>query len=204
MNSFRRGAPVILTVLVCGCLIAACGSSSSTSTSSVAGASASSSASNNGSRSSRFSALRACLKQHGVTLPNRRPGNGQRPPGGGGGPYGGGPPGGGFFGGGGGGGGGGGFANNPKLAAALKACGGGNFGPGRRFQLSKTRVNAYVACVRKHGYNLPTPNFSGKGPVLPSNIRSNPKFQAASKACQSLLVPPRPSGSGGASTTSKT
>ncbi len=63
-------------------------------------------------------------------------------------------------------------------------------------------MNAYVACVRQHGYNLPKPNFSGKGPVFPANIRSNPKFQTASKACQSLLIPRRPSG-GGTSTTSR-
>ncbi len=59
-----------------------------------------------------------------------------------------------------------------------------------------------MTCVRQHGYNLPSPNFSGKGPVFPANIRSNAKFQAASRACQSLLVPQRGSGSGsGTSTT---
>ena len=49
-----------------------------------------------------------------------------------------------------------------------------------------------MTCVRQHGYNLPNPNFSGKGPVFPANIQNNAKFQAASRACQSLLVPPRP------------
>jgi hypothetical protein len=38
---------------------------------------------------------------------------------------------------------------------------------------------------------MPAPNFSGKGAVFPANIRSNAKFQAASRACQNLLVPPR-------------
>ena len=46
--------------------------------------------------------------------------------------------------------------------------------------------------MRQHGYNLPNPNFSGKGSVFPSNIRTNPKFLAASKACQSILIPARP------------
>ncbi|HTU86560.1 MAG TPA: hypothetical protein VMF57_13350 [Solirubrobacteraceae bacterium] len=105
----------------------------------------------------------------------------------------GGPPrGGGFFGGG------RGFANNPKLQAAFKACGanfnfrgrGGNFA-GR---ISHTTITKYVDCVRQHGYNLPNPNFSGKGSIFPSNIRTNPKFVSASKACQSILVPPRPGG----------
>jgi hypothetical protein len=53
--------------------------------------------------------------------------------------------------------------------------------------------------VRQHGYNLPSPNLSGKGAVFPSTIRSNPAFQAASRACQSLLFPNR--GAGGTSST---
>ena len=104
-------------------------------------------------------------------------------------------------------GGGGAFANNPKLRAAFQACGArfgfGAGGQGFRGRLSRANITKYVTCVRQHGYNLPSPNFSGKGPVFPANIRSNAKFQAASRACQSLLVPPRPSGSGtGTSTTS--
>lgn len=132
------------------------------------------------------------MQQHGVTLPNRRPGGaGGGPPGGGGAGAGG------FFGGGGG----GGQFSNPKVQAALKACG-GSF-PGRRggrFQPSHTAVNNFVACVRRNGYpQMPNPNFSGTGPVFPSSIRSNSKFQTASRACQNLLVP-----SGRASGTSTT
>ncbi len=97
-----------------------------------------SSGSGNANRSSRFTALRNCLKQHGVTLPTRRPGGG--PPGGAGGSgapgAGGGPPGGGFFGGGGAGAGGR-LRQQPEAPAALKACGGGNFRGGRRFRLSQ-------------------------------------------------------------------
>ncbi len=83
--------------------------------------------------------------------------------------------------------GGGTFQANPKLRAAIQACGGGNFRRGRRFQISHAAINNYVACVRKRGYDLPSPNFSGQGPVFPAGIRTNPKFQAASKPCQSLL-----------------
>jgi hypothetical protein len=124
-----------------------------------------------------------------VTLPNRPPG--ARPPGarrGGAGGLG-------FFGGGGGGGGAGGpgrqglAARNPKLAAAIQACGG--FRGQRRFQLSRAAINKYVACVRQHGYNLPNPNLSGRGPVFQPSIRTNPKFQTASRACQNLLIRPR-------------
>jgi hypothetical protein len=129
-----------------------------------------------------------------VTLPPRPQG---APPGGGTGTTGTGTtgraPGRGLFGGG------GGFANNPKLRAAFQACGarfGFHGGQGFRGRLSRTNITKYVTCVRQHGYNLPNPNFSGKGPIFPANIRNNAEFQAASRACQSLLVPPRSTGSG--------
>ncbi len=92
------------------------------------------------------------------------------------------------------------------MQAAFKACGANfGFGAGRggggfRGRLSHAAITKYVTCVRQHGYNLPNPNFSGKGPIFPQSIQTNAKFQAASKACQSLLIPPRPSG--GTSTTS--
>jgi hypothetical protein len=46
----------------------------------------------------------------------------------------------------------------------------------------------YVACVRKHGYRLPNPNFSGHGAVFSQKIQTNPKFKTASKSCQNLLA----------------
>ena len=204
MRRTPRGALLTIVALTVGGLMAGCGSaSSSSSTSSASAAATSSGTTTSGSTtgssgvSARRTQLVACLKQHGVTLPSRPAG---APPGGGTGtgttrtPGNGGPPGGGFFGGGGGGS--GRFANNPKLQAAFKACG-ANFGFRRgnfAGRISHTTITKYVDCVRQHGYNLPNPNFSGKGSVFPSNIRTNPKFVAASKACQSILVPPRPSG----------
>jgi hypothetical protein len=178
---FTRRSGAILGVLAVSALLAACGSSSSssasasssspTATTAPAGAAA-------GAGRARGAALRACLKAHGVTLPNRRPGTG-RPPGG--------TPGGGLFGGGG-----GRFAANPKLRAALQACGArfGFRGGAGRFRPSTQRVSAFVACVRKHGYPMPSPNLSGTGPVFPASIRTDPKFIAAAKPCESLLVPP--------------
>lgn len=170
-----------LAVIVTGCCVAACGSASSSSsssstTSSVASASATSTGS--ASRSARRAALVACLKSHGVTLPARpqsgsgSSGTGPRPGGGGG-----------FF---------GGAASNPKLAAAFKACGGFRFrGGSARFRtVSHQEIDKYVTCVRQHGFDMPNPNFSGKGPVFPASIRSNKKFQSASRSCQSLLVRP--------------
>jgi hypothetical protein len=210
----------MFAALLLGCLVAACGSASSSSTTTTTAASAATGgaggASGGGASSSRRTALAACLKQHGVTLPARPPGA----PGGG--APGGAPPSGGtgtgttgtgttgtgttgtsttprrgFFGG-------GGFANNPKLRAAFQACGAkfgfGAGGRGFRGRLSHTAITKYVTCVRQHGYNLPAPNFSGKGPVFPANIQNNAKFRAASRACQSLLVPARPAGSGTSTT----
>lgn len=211
MRKAPRGALYMFVALALGCLIAACGSASSSSGSSGSGGSSSSTtasaaAAGGGASSSQRTKLAACLKQHGVTLPSRPAG---APPSG--------APGSGsasgsgtgttgtgttrrrgFFGG-------GGFANNPKLQAAFKACG-ANFGfrgGGGRFtgRLSHTAVTKYVTCVRQHGYNLPNPNFSGKGPIFPANIQSNAKFQAASRACQSILVPPRGGGSGSGTST---
>jgi hypothetical protein len=98
------------------------------------------------------------------------------------------------------------FASNPKYAAALRACAadlGGGFAGGGGFArpgastgafnpnsaADRAAVTSYVACVRKHGFDLPAPNFSGKGPVFnTAHVNtSNPKFIAASSACQSLL-----------------
>lgn len=208
MHKAPRGALFVIVALAVGCLMAGCGSASSSSSSGgSSGASSSSSTTASASTGAGGSANRtklvACLKQHGVTLPSRPAG---APPGGAGGGSGGAgtgtgtgttgsgrPPGGGFFGGGGG----RGFANNPKMQAAFKACG-ANFGfrgrGGFAGRISHTTITKYVACVRQHGYNLPNPNFSGKGSIFPSNIRTNPKFVSASKACQSILVPARPAG----------
>lgn len=179
-----------IMVLALGGLIAGCGSSSNPSNTTRSSTTASAAAGGAGGapNAARRAALAACLKQHSVTLPARPPGaRGGPPPGSGTTPRKG------FFGRG------GGFANNPKLRAAFQACGARfGFGGGQRFRLSRAAITKYVTCVRQHGYNLPTPNFSGKGPVFPSNIRGNTKFQAASRACQNRLVPPR----GGTSTTS--
>jgi hypothetical protein len=203
----------MFAALVLGGLVAACGSASSSSTTSTttaasAAGSGAGGASGGGASSTRRTALAACLKQHGVTLPARPPGApggapGGAPPSGGTGTTGTGTTGTsttprrGFFGG-------GGFASNPKLRAAFQACGAkfgfGAGGRGLRGRLSHTAITKYVTCVRQHGYNLPNPNFSGKGPVFPANIQNNAKFQAASRACQSLLVPARPAGSGTSTT----
>ena len=198
-----RESQTAVVLVALAALVAGCGSSSSTSSSTSTSASAASSTSR--------AKLVACLKQHGITLPaGRRPGAGAPPgaPGAGSGtpPAGSGtppagapgsgagttptgrPPGGGFFGRAGG--------NASKFRAAFKACGANFPAGGRRRGFNRQNIQKYVTCVRQHGYNLPEPNFSGNGPVFPANIRTNKKFQSASKACQSLLAPPQ--GAGGA------
>jgi hypothetical protein len=71
----------------------------------------------------------------------------------------------------------------------MKACG-AKLPSGRQSAtFSRQGIQKYVTCVRKHGYDLPNPNYSGHGSVFPASIRSNSKFQAASRPCQSLLRP---------------
>jgi hypothetical protein len=192
----RRLPALTLTAGLVALCVAACGSSSSTSSTSSAGAAGSSGSAASATASGPTSGaaanrtkIAACLKAHGVTLPARPGGGGRRPANGaGGGP--------GFFFGGGGAAGGR-FANNPKLRAAVQACGGGRgFGGGRR-TLSHAAVTKFVACVKQHGYNLPSPNFSGKGPIFPASISKNSKFQAAARICQADLRPAGAPGPGG-------
>lgn len=207
-----------LVTLVAGGALAACGTASSSSgtttgtTASASSSGSSSSAAAGGANSARRTQLVSCLKAHGVTLPSRPPGGGPPPSGGSGSGSGTGttgtgtrPRGGFFFGGGAGG------ARNisPKMQAAFKACGaqfGFRRGAGGAFRgrISHTAINNFVTCVKQHGYNLPAPNFSGKGSIFPRSVETNAKFQAASRACSHLLIPARPGGgsSGGTSTTS--
>jgi hypothetical protein len=180
----RRVAALTVTMAAAALCLTACGSSSTgSSTSSAAAGSSGAPSAPAGAGPAASSATRAklsaCLKSHGVTLP-ARPG-GRRPNGSGAG-------GGGGFGGGGAGAPGG-FANNPKLRAAIQACGGGaRFGQRRTF--TRAAVQTFVTCVKQHGYDLPAPNYSGKGPTFPASIQTNPKFQSASRACAADLRGP--------------
>jgi hypothetical protein len=164
-----------LLALLATLALAACGSSSSGSSTNASSTTATTTA--GGGRLGNGK-MAACLRQHGVTLPNRPPGRpalGARRRG--------------FFL--------GGPNASPvrrkKLQAAFQACGGrpGGF---RRFSPGsnpafKAALAKYVACVRKNGFDLPAPNTSGRGPVFdPGKVnRNDPKFVAASAKCQSLL-----------------
>jgi len=153
--------------------VAGCGSSAGSKTTTTASA------------ASRRTQIAACLKKQGVTLPSR-PAGAPRPNAGGGGGFlfggGNGPPGGGQR-----------FRANPKFQAAAKKCGlsfqtRGRFNPSSNPQFRQS-IDRFVACVRRHGYDMPAANFSGNGPVFDASKvnRNDPKFQKAAQACQSLL-----------------
>lgn len=128
--------------------------------------------------------LRSCLEQQGVTLPSRPAGG----PGGGRGP--------------GDGAGGTSATERRKFQAALKSCGvtapaGGRRQGGGRPDVDdadyRRSIEAYVACVRKNGFDLPDPDFSGDGPVFdPDEVdQADAAFRKASAACRSTLRPSR-------------
>jgi hypothetical protein len=179
---YERGAPqraaLLITTIAVTIGLTACGSSDATSTTKLAAPSSASSHTRAG--------VAACLKQHGVSLPSgvgggRAPGT---PPAGGSG--GGTTPSGASSAGGPGGG--------SKLQAALKTCGAsfrpGNFRPSTSTGSFRALVVKYAACVRQHGYQLPSPNFSGHGvAVFSRTIETSAKFKAASESCQSLIGP---------------
>jgi hypothetical protein len=206
----RRLAALTLMAVSAAGLLAACGSSSSPSSSSssasAAAGGAAGAAGGGPAGAANRAKLVACLKQHGVTLPTRppgpRPGTGTGTTPGAGQPGGGPAPGAtgarrrGFFGGGAG----AGRFNNPKFRAAFQACGAaGGFGR-RGGTPARASIAKFVTCVSQHGYKLPKPNFSGQGPVFPAKIETNPKFIAASRACQAQLRPPAGSAAGGGTT----
>ncbi|MGZ5325084.1 MAG: hypothetical protein ACXWEL_00440 [Solirubrobacterales bacterium] len=127
---------------------------------------------------------RSCIEDKGVTVPQGagQPPSGGSPPQA---PPSGRPPGGQDF---------------QKLQQALQDCGvnlpnppqgGGNFDP----SAMRKQISAYVACVRKNGFDMPKPDTSGNGPVFDSSQvnQNDPKFKAASAKCQNLL-PASPQG----------
>jgi hypothetical protein len=203
----QAGKPVagILAVLTLACLgLSACGGSSGSSTKAATSAAAPTSATTSvststspggsstqakGGAAGRFSAIRECLQKNGVTLPK---GAGS-----------GGPAGGIFLGA-------VGRAGGPQLPkgmtrqqfeAALKKCGGGNFGarfgrpggvPGSRISSPAFRqtLAKFAVCLRQNGVNIPAPNTSGNGPLLSTKgiNTTSPQFRAASAKCRGVLI----------------
>jgi hypothetical protein len=236
-----RGPAALGAAVLAAILLAACGggsgsSSTSTTSSTASGTNAAATAPANGATGgtvARRTALVACLKKYGVTLPSGGAGFGGRfgatgatgrrfgfgatgatgrrfPFGGtgargraGGFPAGGAPGTGGVPGA-------GGFAGNSKFAQALQKCGGfgaGGFGGGRfgatgrsgAFSFSsriKTELTNFVACMKKHGETLPTPNVSGTGSIFGKVNQNSATFKAAYAQCKGIIASflNRPSG----------
>jgi hypothetical protein len=195
--------------------LAACGSSSDNNSSSGGNGSASSGQS--GTRNADFQKFQQCLRDNGVTLPNRGgnggPGgsnaappntNGGQPPQGGSStmpPNGGGaPPQGGGYGGPGGGGFGG-QSSDPKVQKAMRACAKyrpqGNFRGGNGNGAPRQNIRAftaYLTCLRDKGLDI---KVSDGFNALRNLRQDDPKVQAALRSCQSKL-PQRPQGSNAA------
>lgn len=199
MHSAHRGAVVVLLAIIAAVCIAACGGSSANTASTSRTPSSTASAAAATSRT----ALAACLKKHGVTLPSggfHRPSNtgtapsGGTPPSGGalgGGVAGGGHPGAAGFGAGGFGGG------NSKLRTALKDCGasfgtgtpGGRFAGGVAPKISTKVLDSYVACIREHGDTaMPEPYASSKTTPFPASAQTSAAFKTANAKCQSIIT----------------
>ena len=91
-----------------------------------------------------------------------------------------------------------GITGNPHFQSAEKACSkllpeGGPGGPGSNHQISPQEQSRYLkaaACIRTHGIpNFPDPTFSGGGVHIEHQglNESSPAFEAAVRACESLI-----------------
>jgi hypothetical protein len=199
----RLATPLsVLAIAGASIALVACGSSDSSS-----GGGASTNASGgNGTQNAAFEKYRQCLKDNGVTLLDR----GQRPSGGYGPPPGTGtngapptgtdgtpPAGGPGFGGG---------QPDAKTQKAMEACAklrpqgqlrGGYGNGGQRPQQDIKAFTPYLTCLKGQGLDV---KVSDGFNALRDLKASNPKVQAAFKACQSKL-PQRPNGDGQQQTT---
>jgi hypothetical protein len=97
--------------------------------------------------------------------------------------------------------------NDPNVRKAFQACqkyfaaARPQFTPEQQQQLQDTLLK-YAKCMRQNGYDMPDPQFGtgggGPGGGLFRDInRSDPTFQKANTACQSILAGAFPGGRGG-------
>jgi hypothetical protein len=161
MSSLR--APLLgLAAAALAGTMAACGGSSGSSTN----------ASSSSDPSDQAVKFAQCMRQHGIDMPDPKPGNGggftfrARGPKGG--------------------------ASSQKLQAADKACrkllpngGRPNLTPAQRAQARDAALK-FAQCMRSHGINIPDPQEGKPLLIKPPNSGST-GFQSAMKACQSNL-----------------
>jgi hypothetical protein len=194
----RLATPLsVLAVAGASIALVACGGSSG-GNSAAAGGGATSTTGQNGTQSAAFQKFQQCLKDNGVTLPDRgnRQGGGYGPPAGGGQPPtstngtppAGAAPGGPGFG-----------QGDAKTQKAMQACakyrpqgaGRGGYGNGNGAGRPQQNIKAftpYLTCLKDQGLDV---KVSDGFNALRDLKQDDPKVQAAFKACQSKL-PQRP------------
>ena len=60
---------------------------------------------------------------------------------------------------------------------------------GLRARVLKIRLRflpAWISCIARNGYKLPTPDTTGKGPVFPAGTDRIGKYRAAALHCMSI------------------
>lgn len=110
---------------------------------------------------------RKCLREHGLKVPEPKPGEDSR---------------------------GltiGGDLSKEEMEKALKACAGksGAGAGGGITQADKDKMLKHAQCMRKNGYNMPDPKFDGsmaQAMPMPKGAELK-KFESASKACEGIL-----------------
>jgi hypothetical protein len=73
---------------------------------------------------------------------------------------------------------------NPRYTAVVKEC-----GVARRPPLSAQTtalLGSYTACVARHGYRLPAPDTTGRGPVFPAGTDQIARYRTAAAGCASI------------------
>jgi hypothetical protein len=170
-TSALRRAIAALALALASLALAACGGSSGKSSSSATGApTAKSSTSASSTPASQPARLRACLKRLGIQVPssvNTVADLVAHPPKG---------------------------VSRAQLISAVQGCGGISGG----LADVKPRVSAtaykqafvnFVACMREQGVSLPTPDTSGKGPVVDTKgvDTGGAKYRAAARKCAPII-----------------
>ena len=53
-------------------------------------------------------------------------------------------------------------------------------------RVTRKFLPAWITCIARNGYKLPTPNTSGTGSVFPAAIKQNYKYRSAAEHCVSI------------------
>jgi len=190
LSNRRKRTPTAVAVVLlalASVLLAACGGSSKSSSSTTSASATATTPTTSvpgklpgAANQGRFLALRECLKKNGITLPQRKPGQGPGVGGPGSGPT---LPAG---------------VSRAQYEAILKQCGGGfargrgNLGKlGSRLDTpeAKKALSKFAACMRENGIKIGEPNTSGKGSIFNTKgiSTTTAAFATAETKCRSDL-----------------